>query len=97
MSSTPGGGSDVECSIPTDPATLADLGADMSGADTQQLADADLSFNVSFGTLPNGSLDHVTSSATGSLPEGTFTFDTAIELRDWNQPVSIQTPTSTGV
>lgn len=92
MTSSPGGGSEVECSIPTDPATLAQLGADLSGADTQQLADSDLSLTVSFGTTPDGSLDHVKSNVMGSVPEGTLTFDTAIELREWNQPVTIQPP-----
>ncbi len=94
MSSSPGGGSEVQCNVPTDPATLAELGADLSGASSRELADADLSLTVSFGTTSQGTLEHVTSRVTGSVPEGSFTFDASLELSDWNETVSIQVPSA---
>jgi len=86
------GGTTVECTIPTDAATLEALGANLSAVDMQQLGAAGLELSLDFTTSRDGHLDRVAVQYGAEVPEGSIQMDVTLQLSEWNMPVSIDVP-----
>ena len=91
------GGATVECTIPTDAATLEALGANLSAADLQALGAADLELSLDFTTSLDGHLESVAVEYGADVPDGSVRMDVLLQLREWNMPVSIDVPGSSTV